>query len=105
MPELLPEGLPERVTRSKFDFTKWTDGQAWKFVKGEDYNSSTETFRYNVRRWARANGLEVECRPVPPLDRQGNEIPISKADPMALAVRFHNDGISSARANGAGAAS
>ena len=102
MPELLPDGLPDRVTRSKFDFSQWTNGQAWKFVKGEDYDSSTETFRYNVRRWAKANGFQVDCRPLPAIDRHGNEIPISKADPMALAVRFHNDGDGAAR-NGAGA--
>jgi hypothetical protein len=89
MPELLTEGLPERFTRTKFDFTQWSDGRAWKFVKGEDYDSSTETFRYNVRRWAKAQGLEVECRPYPAVDRDGNEVPITKADPVALGVRFH----------------
>jgi hypothetical protein len=89
MPELLEDGLPERTSRTKFDFTQWADGHAWKFVKGEDYDSSTETFRYNVRRWAKANGFEVECRPYPARDRQGNEIPITKADAMALGVCFH----------------
>lgn len=88
MPELLEEGLPERTTRSKFDFTQWADGRAWKFVKGTDYDSSTETFRYNVRRWAKANGFEVECRPLPMLDREGNPIPFTKEDPMGLAVCF-----------------
>jgi hypothetical protein len=106
MPELLQHGLPERTSRSKFDFNQWTDGQAWKFVKGKDYDSSTETFRYNVRRWAKANGLEVECRPVPAIDREGNEIPITKADAMALAVRFQQAGEdgneSDAAGNGAG---
>jgi hypothetical protein len=88
MPELLEDGLPKRTSRTKFDFTQWADGQAWRFVKGEDYDSSTETFRYNVRRWAKANGYEVECRPYPATDRQGNEIPVTKADAMALGVRF-----------------
>jgi hypothetical protein len=89
MPELLKEGLPERSSRSRFDFTRWADGQAWKFVKGEDYASSTETFRYNVRRWARDNGLEAECRPYPALDREGREVPLAKTDAVALGVRFH----------------
>lgn len=92
MPELLEDGLPERTSRSKFDFSRWTDGQAWKFVKGEDYDSSTETFRYNVRRWAKANGFEVECRPYPATDRDGREIPVTKTDPVALGIRFERAG-------------
>lgn len=88
MPELLNDGLPERAARSKFDFAKWADGQAWKFVKGEDYKSSTETFRYNVKRWAKAQGLEVELRPFPEHDADGNEVPLTKADAIALGVRF-----------------
>lgn len=92
MPELLNDGLPERAARSKFDFAKWADGQAWKFVKGQDYTSSTETFRYNVKRWAKAQGLEVELRPFPDLDADGNEVPLTKADAVALGVRFVLDG-------------
>ncbi len=86
MPELLQDGLPDRSSRSKFDFQSWADGQAWKFVKGEDYSSSTETFRYNVRRWARDHGFEAELRPYPATDRDGNEIPLAKADAIALGV-------------------
>ena len=88
MPELLAEGLPERAPRSKHDFMRWADGQAWKFVKGTDYASSTETFRYNVRRWARANGYEVEFRPYPALDGDGQALPATRADPIALGLRF-----------------
>jgi hypothetical protein len=88
MPELLEQGLPKPASRSKFDFTEWADGRAWKFVKGKDYESSTETFRYNVRRWARANGYDVECRPFPALDKRRRELPAAKADPVALGVRF-----------------
>ena len=88
MPELLADGLPERTTRSRFDFSKWADGRAWKFVKGDDYTSSTETFRYNVRRWARQQGIEVELRPYPAVDAEGNEIPLAKQDAVALGVRF-----------------
>lgn len=88
MPELLADGLPERASRSKFDFSRWADGQAWKFVKGEDYDSTTETFRSNVRRWARDNGLEVDLRPFPAVDREGKELPLTKADPLALGVVF-----------------
>ena len=93
MPELLPEGLPDKASRSKFDFAEWTDGQAWKFVKGSDYDSSTETFRANVKRWAKQNGYDVELRPYPALDRAGREIPLIKADGIALGVRFvQNEG-------------
>ncbi len=92
MPQLLEEGLPERSSRSKFDFTQWADGKAWKFVKGEDYDSSTETFRTNVKRWARDHGYEVELRPYPATDRDGKEIPVTKADPVALGVIFTADG-------------
>lgn len=88
MPELLTDGLPEKASRSKFDFAQWADGQAWKFVKGTDYDSSTETFRANVKRWAKQNGYEVEVRPYPALDRAGREIPLVKADGIALGVRF-----------------
>jgi hypothetical protein len=89
MPEVLQDGLPEARSRSRFDFSEWADGQAWKFVKGKDYESSSETFRYNVKRWAKANGLEVECRYFPALDKRRREVPVTKADPVALGVRFY----------------
>ncbi len=89
MPEVLHSGLPEPRSRSKFDFSEWADGQAWKFVKGKDYESSSETFRYNVKRWAKANGYEVECRYFLVLDKRRRELPASKADPIALGVRFY----------------
>ena len=87
MPELLKDGLPERVRRSQ-EFGEWADGQAWKFVKGQDYTSSTETFRAAVRRWAREHGYAVELRPYPALDDAGQELPLTKADGIALGVRF-----------------
>lgn len=92
MPELLSAGLPDRASRSKFDFAHWADGQAWKFVKGSDYDSSTETFRANVKRWAKLNGYEVELRPYPALDRAGREVPLIKSDGIALGVRFVSNG-------------
>jgi hypothetical protein len=92
MPDLLPDGLPDRASRSKFDFAQWADGQAWKFVKGSDYESSTETFRANVKRWAKLNGHEVELRPYPALDRAGREVPLIKSDGIALGVRFVSNG-------------
>jgi hypothetical protein len=88
MPEVLQDGLPERASRSRFDFTQWADGQAWKFVKGKDYDSSTETFRSNIKRWAAANGFEVETRPFAAMDKRRKELPATKADPIALGVRF-----------------
>lgn len=88
MPELLESGLPKAPSRSKFDFSDWANGEAWKFVKGKDYQSSTETFRYNVKRWAKANGYRVECRPFPAVDKRGRALPATKADPVALGVRF-----------------
>jgi hypothetical protein len=88
MPQLLTDGLPNRQSRSKFDFTAWADGQAWKFVKGEDYLSSTETFRYNVRRWARQHGYEPELRPYPAVDRDGRDLPLSKADAIAIGIKL-----------------
>jgi len=88
MPELLTDGLPLRARRNKFDFAQWADGQAWRFVKGEDYDSSTETFRTHVRRWAKANGFEVELRPYLADDGNGDELPLTKRDAVALGVQF-----------------
>jgi hypothetical protein len=88
MPQLLKDGLPPRPTRSKFDFSEWADGRSWKFVKGQDYDSATETFRLNVRKWARVNGFDVELRAFPALDSAGREVPLTKADAVALGVRF-----------------
>jgi hypothetical protein len=88
MPELLGDQLPERFSRSRTDFSSWADGQVWKFVKGEDYQSSTDSFRYSVRRWAKANGYTAECRPYLAEDGNGNPVPATKTDPVALAVRF-----------------
>jgi hypothetical protein len=92
MPELLPQGLPERASRSKFDFSQWADGQAWKFAKSTDYDSSTETFRANVKRWAKLNGFEVELRPFLAVDGDGQELPLVKADAIGLGVRFTANG-------------
>src|SRR5438132_1444429 len=92
MPELLNDGLPNRARRSRFDFSEWADGQAWKFVKGSDYDSMTETFRANVKRWARLNGFDVELRPYLAVDREGREVPLLKADAVALGVRFIRNG-------------
>lgn len=100
MPELLADGLPDRGSRSKFDFLQWADGQAWKFVKGTDYDSSTESFRANVKRWAKVNGYGIELRPYPALDRAGREVPLIKADALALGVRFIANGASDAAPNG-----
>jgi hypothetical protein len=99
MPELLDQGLPERPSRSKQNFLEWADGQAWKFVKGQDYDSSTDTFRASVRRWAKENGYGVELRPYPATDREGNPLPLSKADPVALGVVFTGNGAATGRAD------
>jgi hypothetical protein len=92
MPELLPDGLPDAASRSKFDFSQWADGRAWKFVKGEDYGSSTETFRANVKRWAKLHGYEVELRPYFDVDPDGQKLPLVKADAIALGVKFAANG-------------
>lgn len=92
MPELLPDGLPERATRSRFDFIEWADGQAWKFVRGVDYTSSTQTFRHNVKRWAKRHGYELTTRPILALDEQGRPLAARAADPVGLAVRFMPSG-------------
>lgn len=101
MPQLLKEGLPDRTSRSKFDFRAWADGQAWKFVKGEDYESSTETFRYNVRRWARDHGFEADLRPYPATDADGNPLPLTKADAVAIGVILRPAGEPAAAATAA----
>lgn len=88
MPEVLPEGLPERATGSRYDFTPWADGQAWKFARGEDYDSTTQTFRHNIRRWAKAQGLAVHTRPLPATDERGRPLPTNKVEPVGLAVCF-----------------
>jgi hypothetical protein len=88
MPELLEDGLPQRSPRTRFDFSQWADGQAWRFVKGKDYESSTESFRYNVKRWARRNGYDVNFRPYPAVDADGKELPLTKADAVGIGVQF-----------------
>jgi hypothetical protein len=88
MPDLLEGGLPQPARRNKFDFTEWADGRAWRFVKGQDYDSSTETFREHIRRWAKENGYEVEFRPYRAEGADGEEIPLSRSDAIALGVQF-----------------
>jgi hypothetical protein len=85
---MLPDGLPVQASRSRFDFSDWADGRAWKFMRGEDYTSSTDSFRYNVKRWAKAHDYVVEMRPIPASDDRGRPLPAAKADPIGLAVRF-----------------
>jgi hypothetical protein len=97
VPELLRDGLPERASRSRFDFSEWADGQAWKFVKGTDYTSSTDTFRANVKRWAKLHGYHVELRPFQAVDEEGKEQPLIKADAIALGVKFVANGLKRSR--------
>jgi len=97
MPQLLPNGLPERARRSGFDFSEWADGQAWKFLRGEDYTSTTDSFRYSVKRWAATHGYKAETRPLPATDERGRPLAASQAEPIGLAVRFVPSG---ARADG-----
>jgi hypothetical protein len=84
----MPDGLPDRISRSRYDFAQWADGKAWKFVRGEDYESTTESFRYNVKRWAKAHGYEATVRTLPATDGRGQPLPSSKADPVGLGVCF-----------------
>jgi hypothetical protein len=88
MPELLNDGLPQPARRNKFDFSEWADGRAWRFVKGQDYESSTETFREHIRRWAKEHGYEVEFRPYRAEGIDGEEVPLAKQDAVALGVQF-----------------
>jgi hypothetical protein len=88
MPELLGDDLPERPRPARMDFSPWADGRVWKFARGQDYSSTTQSFRSAVRRWARAHGYEVDCRPYPAIDEAGRPLPVTQADPVALAVRF-----------------
>jgi hypothetical protein len=88
MPELLSDGLPQPVRHTKFDFAEWADGRAWRFVKGQDYHSTTDTFREHVRRWAKENGYEVEFRPYRAQNPDGDELPLAKHDAIALGVQF-----------------
>ncbi len=88
MPDLLTDGLPDRSRRNKFEFAEWADGRAWRFVKGKDYDSSTETFRSHVRRWAKTNGYDVELRPYLATDADGKEIPLTRNDAVALGIQF-----------------
>lgn len=76
--------------------SQWADGRAWEFVKGADYDSSTETFRANVKRWAKIHGFKVELRPYLAIDRDGRELPLVKTDAVALGVRFARNGAQSA---------
>jgi hypothetical protein len=88
MPQLLPDGFPEPATRSRFDFTEWANGAVWSFVRGQDYTSSTDSFRYNVKRWAKAHGYAVEVQTISATDERGRAIPAAKAEPVGVAVRF-----------------
>jgi len=53
MPQLLTDGLPEKQSHSKFDFSGWADGQAWKFIRSEDYELAA---------FAAMNEIEVRVR-------------------------------------------
>lgn len=88
MPQLLPDGLPDRDSRSRFDFSDWADGRAWKFLRGEDYATSTATFRSNVKRWAKAHDYTVKTRPLPATDERGRPLAAAQAEPVGLAVCF-----------------
>ena len=88
MPKLLTDGFPEPVTRSRFDFAEWANGEVWSFERGEDYTTSTESFRYNVRRWAKAHGYAAELQTIAATDERGHALPATKADPVGVAVRL-----------------
>jgi hypothetical protein len=88
MPQLLADGFPKQASRSRFDFTEWADGKVWRFLRGEDYTSSTDSFRYNLKRWGKANGWNVEVQTIPAVDDGGRALPATKAEPIGVAARF-----------------
>lgn len=67
---------------SKYGFTKYADGATWVLTKEEDYSVSGEAVLANARKWARAEGLEVDYKL---LDAQAR-------DPERVALRFRRKG-------------
>ena len=66
------------------------DLATWKLQlpEGEGEKPAPGPSRANVRRWAAENGYEVALRAYPAVDREGSELPVTKADPLALGVVF-----------------
>lgn len=67
----------------KYPWELWTDGSAWRIVKGQDYDIPTVSMAAIVRGHARRNGLEVFTAQT--RDQDGVEFQFSAGDSMAEA--------------------
>lgn len=58
------EAFVERVmpSNSKYPWNEWADGSIWELVKGEDYQSKTNSMRMNVYKYADKNRLTVKSQ-------------------------------------------
>ena len=50
---------------SDHQFMTYADGATWELTEGEDFAEKPSVIRSRARRWARAEGLNIEDRIIP----------------------------------------
>lgn len=63
MAEAIDEQIPDK---RRLPWDEWTDGRAWRFVQGEDFEGDADEFRnrfYNAKR-RRSDVVDVKTRKV-----------------------------------------
>lgn len=60
---------------SRYNFTTYSDGATWELSAGEDFTVTPETIVSNARKWAAAEGLDVDTK-------------LIEGEPARVALRF-----------------
>lgn len=63
---------------SPYNFSTYADGATWELTHGEDFNVTPSTLTGVARKWALAEGLDIEYKYI-----NGNQ-----AEPPRVALRF-----------------
>lgn len=62
MAERISNLTPLRGRRSRYPWTDWMDGSAWRIRRGVDFEVSAESMAQLVRNTARDRGLSAHAR-------------------------------------------
>lgn len=67
MASVLDEWPAEAINMStRYPWEDWTNGQVWKILRGEDFNSTMDAMTHTLYRAAKRTGLRVRVH----MDRQ-----------------------------------
>lgn len=61
MAEIVPDAtLEQNHTKSKHDWTNWTNGSTWKLTRGVDFDARPESIRAQAFQYAKRRNLKCQ---------------------------------------------